>query len=565
MKRIMSLTATVQPPTSNLKPKQRSIPLSACFLLSALFSLNAAVPLRWTVETSRLQPVVFDVVRGETLALEASFKSYGTPLQMTNLPCCVFWQTNGMGNVWWTASASATEIAPSVVSADFTPQMDPGAPVVTGFIGSTGEIYRAAFTLRFRHGPGASPNAIPLPAKTIDCAQVEFLNPDAAPWHGGGGSSGTDTNAVQSIIRRNVETNYLCTADAAQAMTSWLRDKTDMAVYVAADWSYDPADIQTYSKLVWTERSSGRGWYLNGPRETLVSTDYNATDLTYSCTEGTVHATRASPVVTNGEAIATSGSVYAKAEIDGTSVTNGGAVVAATNNAKAYADATFRTLADNVCHSDSFSLWRVKSSPPEVSFPLGSQPVFGEVTWHWIDSRGLPEGWWESDWTVTGNETLVALHNKANTVVIERTNVSTAGQPFVTYDNVPSTNGLVTASVATNAAEAVFSANADYALTNCTGASFALSSGQIGNVTLTAEQPALSVTLDFSAADNRSGDCLLYLVNGTNVVLGVGNEDVTPVGDNANELKAGTNLVMFTRLKREGNKSIVLVSTKEVK
>ena len=46
-------------------------------LSSATGAVIAAVPLRWTVETSRVQPAVFDAYQGETLTFEAALQSKG--------------------------------------------------------------------------------------------------------------------------------------------------------------------------------------------------------------------------------------------------------------------------------------------------------------------------------------------------------------------------------------------------------------------------------------------------------------------------------------------------------
>lgn len=150
--------------------------LSLMLAVSLAAPVFAAVPLRWTVDTSRVIPAVFEVVRGETIELEAAFNSYGKPLEMSGKDVSIFWQTNGMGSAWWSAPATA---ASNTVAAAFTPAMDPGAATVSGFLGVPGEIYRAAFVLRFRHGPGAVPNELELPRKTIDFATVEVKN---APW-----------------------------------------------------------------------------------------------------------------------------------------------------------------------------------------------------------------------------------------------------------------------------------------------------------------------------------------------------------------------------------------------
>lgn len=154
----------------------KHLQLSTILALGSL-AASAAVPVRWTVETSRVQPAVFDVVRGESIALEATLQSYGKPLETAPEDAWrIYWQTNGMGSTWWSAPARATG---NVLRASWTPAMDPGAQAVTGFIGSTGDNYRASFQLRFRHGPGATPNALPLPTPRIDFAAVEVAN---APW-----------------------------------------------------------------------------------------------------------------------------------------------------------------------------------------------------------------------------------------------------------------------------------------------------------------------------------------------------------------------------------------------
>ena len=153
-------------------------PSALCTLLFALctsLSALAAVPLRWTVETSRVQPAQFDAIRGETLVLEASFNSYGKPLEIP-LQASLWWQTNGMGSAYWVSSATVTS---NRISAVWLPKMDVGAKVYNCFIGSTGEIYRAAFQLRFRDGPGAVPNTLPLPTPVLDFSRVTVLNP---PW-----------------------------------------------------------------------------------------------------------------------------------------------------------------------------------------------------------------------------------------------------------------------------------------------------------------------------------------------------------------------------------------------
>ena len=172
----------------------------------------AAVPLRWTDETSRVQPAVFDAYQGETLTFEAALQSKGKPLEAP-LNYSFFWQTNGMGNSYWETpcpvpSSSLDGASTNVLFATFTPSMDVGARVYNCFIGSPSNIYHAAFQLRLRPSPGATPNALPLPTPVIDFARVRVLNP---PW-GSGGGGGCDTNAVDILANSAVVTNALTVA-----------------------------------------------------------------------------------------------------------------------------------------------------------------------------------------------------------------------------------------------------------------------------------------------------------------------------------------------------------------
>ena len=181
---------------------------------------HAAVPLRWTVETSRVQPVTFEAYHGETLSLEATLQSYGKPVADDLQDVRLYWQTNGMGSAYWSAPASASG---NVLRATWTPAMDTGANAVYGFIGVAGEIYRASFQLRMRSSPGAVPNELELPRKHIDFAEVEVKN---APW-----ASATIVHAVFAAAdnARMTATNALAKANAAQSSADAAQRSADAA------------------------------------------------------------------------------------------------------------------------------------------------------------------------------------------------------------------------------------------------------------------------------------------------------------------------------------------------
>ncbi len=155
--------------------------LSAALLGTALSAI-AAVPVRWTAETSRVQPIALDAWRGDTLALECTLKSYGQPVELGAATASLLWQTNGMGSAWW--QTNATVSADGVIRATWSPSMDPGAPVVAFFLPvqtGAGASYRAAGTLRFRPSPGAGSQIaeLPQPGGTLDFGEFNLVN---APW-----------------------------------------------------------------------------------------------------------------------------------------------------------------------------------------------------------------------------------------------------------------------------------------------------------------------------------------------------------------------------------------------
>lgn len=144
-----------------------------------LFTCSAAVPLSWTVETSRAQPATFEAYQGETLTFEAALQAKGKPLESPS-NYSFFWQTNGMGSTYWEAPCPRLQPTPTnVLFATWLPAYDVGAKVYNCFIGSPSNIYHAAFQLRLRPSPGWTPNALPLPTPVIDFAKVRVLNP---PW-----------------------------------------------------------------------------------------------------------------------------------------------------------------------------------------------------------------------------------------------------------------------------------------------------------------------------------------------------------------------------------------------
>lgn len=158
--------------------------LSACCIF-------ASVPVRWTVETSRIEPLSIEAYHGESLDIEARFKSYGVPLDLTGKTANLFFRTANMpSNVYWIAPASVSN---NTVRATFDGSLDPGEGRLYGFLGVQGELYRASFTMRLLSSPGWQPTAVNLPTKYLDFDQITV---DNAPYYTKAESDALITNRV---------------------------------------------------------------------------------------------------------------------------------------------------------------------------------------------------------------------------------------------------------------------------------------------------------------------------------------------------------------------------------
>lgn len=160
----------------------RIVPAIVVSTAFSTIGLSSSVPIRWTVETSRVQPAVFDAYHGETLELDVTMMSYGKAFEFVSGDARLFWQTNGMGNAWWSAPAEIRtddDGVPDGYKATWIPEYDVGSDVYNCIIGQASGNYRAEFRIRMRHSPGARPNTLALPQAKIDFAEVDVTN---APW-----------------------------------------------------------------------------------------------------------------------------------------------------------------------------------------------------------------------------------------------------------------------------------------------------------------------------------------------------------------------------------------------
>ena len=229
-------------------------------LTSSLFlaaSAAASVPHRWTVETSRISPEQIEAYRGETLALEATLNAYGKPLETAlESPVCLYWQTNGMGAVYWVTNAEVKtsigevrgDLAPSVqtnqlLTASFLPSFAPAASAVQGFIGSPSSSYRASFVIRFRNAPGETPNVLPLPAQAIDFSTITVYNP---PYYTKDEVDEKVANATPSDYESvKKKANSALQSESDPTVPSWAKAETKPTYSASEVGTYTTAEIDS--------------------------------------------------------------------------------------------------------------------------------------------------------------------------------------------------------------------------------------------------------------------------------------------------------------------------------
>ena len=140
-----------------MKPHYK--PLATALAATLQLAVLAAVPLAWDVRPGQPAPATFDRYHGETLSFSATFRSFGELPFAPGADIRLWYQTNGMGSAWWSVPAT---IQSNVLSATWSPALDPGADRVSLFFGAPSNAYAAA-VLRLRHSPGFAPGAMPDP------------------------------------------------------------------------------------------------------------------------------------------------------------------------------------------------------------------------------------------------------------------------------------------------------------------------------------------------------------------------------------------------------------------
>ena len=214
----------------------------------AAFAAFAGVPIKWSVETSRADERVIEVYHGESLDMEVTFKSYGEILQLpTNEVAATFWQTNGMNTAYWRTNNVEIIASNGVMRTTFGPEQDVGAKTLRGFIGIPGQIYRAAFVLRFKDAPGYNVAIVEWPYRLLDFNTIEVVNP---PYYTKAEIGGVITNAVDADLVNELESDPTVPEWAMQpTKPSYTAREVGALAVEWRDFSTDVAHVDEFIKF----------------------------------------------------------------------------------------------------------------------------------------------------------------------------------------------------------------------------------------------------------------------------------------------------------------------------
>ena len=295
---------------------------------------------------------------GETI----EFRAVRGRTAVTNIEYgCIYYQTNGMADVWWTTDGLT-----------FHPTNDVGAASYRFFLEGRDEVGRdwhANGLLRLLPSPGFTPNEIELPVKSLDFANVEVAN---APYY-------TKTETDSRIVELSpTPGDYETVSNRA----SNARSKTDLAVYTMADWhprySVESGFFWDGELGVWVGRNGSgfegytlsyseteKCWlYDNGSYTRRIPGSWD--DLTLNI--GT-EITRPSVLVAADDALAKTSQMAQAAQ-------------AATNYTdEAVASIPAPDLTDYATHDDATNAARAVSAPLEENVGVLWQYVLGDTVW----------------------------------------------------------------------------------------------------------------------------------------------------------------------------------------
>ena len=251
-----------------MKPhcKPLATALAATLHLAAL----AAVPLAWDSRPGNPAPASFDRYHGETLEFRCTFRGFGELPFAPGADIRLWYQTNGMGSAWWSVPAT---VSSNVLSATWSPALDPGADRVSLFFGAPSNAYAAA-VLRLRHSPGFAPGAMP------DPESFHESDPEFTAWLSAYTPPSTSlepsTNYTDAVAASKRDKTDLTAYSNAVSYTEWsLSEGTGGEGFVPVDifWTQDEEEGRHFWTLVFDDVEVWHGSdYVEGGEYDTIAT-----------------------------------------------------------------------------------------------------------------------------------------------------------------------------------------------------------------------------------------------------------------------------------------------------
>ena len=152
--------------------------LAIIFTAALSVACKGGVPLEWTRRPDSTTPANFTAHQGETLEFCCTFRGFGELPFGDGSDVRLYFQTNGMGEAWWSAPAT---VSSNEVRAVWGPEMDVGASRWVFFFGTPGVVYSSAI-VRLVPSPGFAPGTLPPPAVFTDAVAAIVTNETTVGW-----------------------------------------------------------------------------------------------------------------------------------------------------------------------------------------------------------------------------------------------------------------------------------------------------------------------------------------------------------------------------------------------
>ena len=298
------------------------------------------------------ETIEFRAVRGRTAVTNVE---YG----------CIYYQTNGMADVWWTTDGLT-----------FHPTNDVGAASYRFFLEGRDEVGRdwhANGLLRLLPSPGFTPNEIELPVKSLDFANTAVAN---APYY-------TKTETDSRIVELSpTPGDYETVSNKA----SNARSKTDLAVYTPAPWILSASTMSGRmnwddTRKVWV--GDGNSMYTPSSAELYFSNGTWIYDMgyVYSCQAPEDSLSISLDNFPYAFVRTTTGLVPADDALAKTSQLAHAAQAATNYTDEAVASIPAPDLTDYATHAQTTNAARAVSAPLEENVGVLWQYVLGDTVW----------------------------------------------------------------------------------------------------------------------------------------------------------------------------------------